>query len=65
VRLARGRLHEGGAPPPHADEPRLDADGNTSIRVSATRANGTQKQKIYPLPQGRVTDKTFAWDDLL
>lgn len=65
VRLARGRLHEGPAPlPPQPDEPRLDANGNMSIRVSARRANGAQKQKIYPLQQGRVIDKTFAWDDL-
>lgn len=65
VRLARGRLHPGSPPaPPKPDEPRLDAAGNLSIRVFAKGANGAQKQKIYPLPQGRVTDKTFAWDDL-
>ena len=63
VRLARGRVHADGSPP-KPDEPRLDADGNLSIRVTATRANGAQKQKIQPLPQGRVTDKTFAWDAL-
>lgn len=65
VRLARGRLHEGSPPPPpKPDEPRLDAAGNLSIRVFARRADGLQKQKIYPLPQGRVADQTFAWDDL-
>ena len=65
VRLARGRLHEGAPPPPpRPDEPRIDAAGNLSVRVTARRADGTQKQGIHPLPQGRVTDKTFAWDAL-
>jgi hypothetical protein len=65
VRLARERVHEGSPPPaPKPDEPRIDAAGNLSVRVTARRANGTQKQKIHPLSQGRVTDKTFAWDAL-
>jgi hypothetical protein len=66
VRFARGQWHTGSPPPaPNPDEPKLDAAGNLSVRVFATRANGAQRQKTYPLPQGRVTDKTFAWDDLL
>jgi hypothetical protein len=64
VRLARGQAHaDGSAEKP--DEPKLDANGNLSIRFTGKRANGTQKRNTYPLPQGRVTDKTFAWDDLL
>ncbi len=63
VRFARGQQHANGSPP-KPDEPRRDADGNLSVRLTATRPNGTQKQKTYPLPQGRVTDKTFAWDAL-
>jgi hypothetical protein len=63
VRLARGRLHEDGTPP-RPDDPRLDADGNMSVRLFAKRANGVQKQKVVRFPQGRVADKTYAWDDL-
>jgi len=65
MRLAHGRRHTGSPPlPPKSDEPRLDAAGNLSVRVFASRANGAQKQKTYPFPQGRVTDKSFGWDDL-
>ena len=64
VRLARGQAHADGSPE-KPDEPKLDANGDLSIRFTAKRANGTQKQNTYPLRQGRVTDKTFAWDDLL
>lgn len=52
VRLARGKVNEDVVP----------ADLN--VRLRAQRSDGVQKQKIYPLPQGRVMDKTFAWDDL-
>jgi len=65
VRFARGLMHEGSpAPPAKPDEPRIDSAGNLSVRVTARRTDGTQKQGIHPLPQGRVTDKTFAWDAL-
>jgi hypothetical protein len=64
VRLARGQAHADGSPE-KPDEPKLDANGDLSIRFTAKRANGTQKQNTYPLAQGRVTDKTFAWGDLL
>ncbi|MDM0116708.1 hypothetical protein QTI66_31715 [Variovorax sp. J22R133] len=63
VRFARGLQHADGSSP-EPDEPRRDVDGNLSIRVTAKRATGPQKQHVYPLAQGRVTDKTFAWDSL-
>jgi hypothetical protein len=54
LRLARGQ------------EPRLDAAGKMTIRLFAKRANGLQRQKSdFPLPQGRVADETYAWDELL
>lgn len=53
LRLARGQ------------QPRLDADGRMTVRLFARRANGQQKQSTLQLPQGRVTDETYAWDELL
>jgi hypothetical protein len=36
-----------------------------SIRLFAKRAGGAEKSKDLKLLQGRVTDGTFAWDELL
>jgi len=35
------------------------------VGFTAKRANGTQKRNSYSFPQGRVADRTFAWDDLV
>lgn len=48
-----------------AEEPRLDPDGKMSLRLFARRANGQQKQSTFQLPQGRVANETYAWDELL
>jgi hypothetical protein len=53
LRLARGQ------------SPRLDPQGRITIRLAAKRAAGPQKQKNFQLPQGRVADETYAWDQLL
>jgi hypothetical protein len=53
LRLARGQ------------QPRIDADGRMTVRLFAKRANGQQKQSTVQLPQGRVTDEIYAWDELL
>ena len=53
LRLARGQ------------QPRLDTNGSLTVRLFARRTNGQQKQSTFQLPQGRVADETYAWDELL
>jgi len=43
--------------------PRLVA-GEMTIRLFANRATGPQKTASFQLPQGRVADATYAWDEL-
>ncbi len=64
LRLARGQSPQASQPPRPDQQPRLDALGQMTIRLTATRAAGPQKQSNFQLPHGRVTDKTFAWDQL-
>lgn len=64
LRLARGRAPQANQPPRPDQDPRLDAQGSMTIRLSAKRAAGPQKQKNFQLPQGRVADGTYAWDEL-
>lgn len=45
--------------------PALDAQGKLSIRLFAKRAAGGEKHHAFQLPQGRVADETYAWDELL
>jgi hypothetical protein len=52
VRLVRGKVNEDIVP------------AKLNVNLRATRSNGVEKHKIYQLPQGRVMDMTFAWDDL-
>lgn len=64
-RLARRQyvLHTDPLPPDQA--PALDAQGRMSIRFFAKRAGGPEKQSAdFQLAQGRVSDETFAWDEL-
>jgi hypothetical protein len=51
-------------PPLKPDDPKLDADGNLSVRLTAKRTNGMQKSRTFLLRQGRVADETYAWNDL-
>jgi hypothetical protein len=44
--------------------PALDAHGMMSIRLFAKRSSGGEKSKQYLLLQSRVTDATYAWDQL-
>ncbi|MET4023172.1 hypothetical protein [Bradyrhizobium sp. S3.2.12] len=44
--------------------PTLDTLGNMSIRLFAKRAAGAEKHQQFQLLQGRVTDATYAWDQL-
>jgi len=46
------------------DVPTLDAHGKMTIRLFAKRAAGGEKHKQFQLLQGRVTDATYAWDQL-
>jgi hypothetical protein len=46
------------------DVPTLDAQGMMTIRLFAKRAAGGEKHKELQLLQGRVTDATYAWDQL-
>jgi len=64
LRLARGQSPRADQPPRSDQQPRLDAQGRMTIRLTAKRATGPQKQKNFQLPQGRVTDETYAWDEL-
>lgn len=45
--------------------PKLDAQGKMTVQLFAKRASGPQKQIGFQLPQGRVADETYAWDELL
>lgn len=45
--------------------PKLDAQGKMTVQLFAKRASGPQKQIEFQLPQGRVADETYAWDELL
>ena len=65
LRLARGRSPQPDDPPRADQHPRIDAKGMMTIRLLAKRAAGPQKQKDFQLPQGRVADETYAWDELL
>jgi hypothetical protein len=47
-----------------SDIPTLDAQGQMSIRLFAKRAAGAEKKQEFQLPQGRVADKIYAWDEL-
>jgi hypothetical protein len=42
----------------------LITNDKLSIRLFARRAGGAEKSQDLKLPQGRVTDGTFAWDEL-
>jgi hypothetical protein len=64
LRLARGRSPQADQPPRPDQHPLLDAQGRLTIRLSAKRATGPRKQKNFQLPQGRVADETYAWDEL-
>ena len=64
LRLARGRSPQADKPPRPDQHPRLDAQGRLTIWLTAKRATGPQKQKSFQLPQGRVADETYAWDEL-
>jgi hypothetical protein len=44
--------------------PALDAQGKMSIRLFAKRAAGAEKHQQFQLPQGRVADEIYAWDEL-
>ena len=45
--------------------PRLSADGALTVRLHARRAGQSElKTAAFTLPQGRVTDKTYAWNEL-
>jgi hypothetical protein len=48
-----------------AQVPKLDAQGKMTVQLFAKRASGPQKQIEFQLPQGRVADETYAWDELL
>jgi hypothetical protein len=52
VRLSRGKLNEDIVP------------ATLSVNLWARRANGVEKHRIYPVPQGRAIDRTFGWDEL-
>ena len=65
LRLARGQSPQAGQPPRPDEHPRLDAQGRMTVRLFAKRAAGPQKQTSFQLPQGRVADETYAWDELL
>jgi hypothetical protein len=45
--------------------PKLDSQEKMTVRLFARRASGPQKQSTFQLPQGRVADETYAWDELL
>jgi hypothetical protein len=47
-----------------ADVPRLDSQGQTTVKLYAKRSTGEEKHKEFQLKQGRVADKTFAWDQM-
>jgi hypothetical protein len=47
-----------------AEVPRLDTNGLMSIRLYAKRAAGPEKHTEFKLPEGRVADRTYAWDQL-
>jgi hypothetical protein len=46
-----------------AEEPKVDLE-KLSIRLFARRAGGIELSQDLKLLQGRVTDETFAWDEL-
>jgi hypothetical protein len=65
LRLARGQSPQANQPPRPDEQPLLDAQGRMTVRLSAQRAAGPQKQLVLQLPQARVSDETYAWDELL
>jgi len=64
LRLARGQSPRADQPPRADQQPRLDAQGRITIRLTAKRSTGPQKQKNFQLPLGRVADETYAWAEL-
>jgi hypothetical protein len=64
LRLARGRAPQPDQPSRADQHPRFDAQGRMTVRLFAKKAAGPEKQITFQLPQGRVVDETYAWDEL-
>jgi hypothetical protein len=47
-----------------ADVPQLDSNGLLTVRLRARRGGNERGSPGLKLPQGRVADLTFAWDEL-
>jgi hypothetical protein len=66
LRIARGQYVLPTDSMPTDQAPKLDAQGRMTVRLFAKRAAGPEKQSSeFQLAQGRVSDETFAWDELL
>ena len=48
-----------------ADAPDIDANGALTVRLRARRGADERGSPDLKLPQGRVADSTFFWDELL
>lgn len=48
-----------------ADAPEIDPDGLLTVRLRARRGADERGSPDLNLPQGRVADSTFFWDELL
>ena len=46
------------------EDPRLNAQGEMSVRLYMERSPGNEKFQQLQLPQGRVRDAIYAWDQL-
>jgi hypothetical protein len=64
-RFARGQYVLPTDPMPMDQAPQLDALGRMTVRLFAKRAAGPERlSSDFQLAQGRVSDETFAWDEL-
>jgi hypothetical protein len=64
-RFARGQYVLPTDPMPTDQVPKLDALGQMTVRLFAKRAAGPEmRSDEFQFAQGRVSDGTFAWDEL-